>query len=100
MLGVHAAKGAGTMGSFAYAVTLAVGLALGAAVGHLARPRTPHRKPTHAQVCGDLKLIHDLEKADSKAADKSGDKAGAAEHAKNAEFTKDWANRGGCSWAA
>ena len=42
-------------------------------------------------------LIHDLEVADSKAASRKGDSAAAAEHAKNADYTKDWANKGGCS---
>lgn len=87
--------------SLSYVVTFLAGLAFGAALGTIAKPIKPKgKKPTRGQVCGDLKLIHDLEVADSKAADRKGDSKGAAEHAKNADFTKGWANKGGCSWAS
>ena len=82
-----------------YVLTFLAGLAFGSAAATIARA-WGSKKPTRAQVCGDLKLIHDSEVADSKAADRKGDSEGAAEHAGNADFTKDWANKGGCSWAS
>ena len=85
--------------AFSYAVTLAVGLVLGVVLGTVARRKRPFRQPSHAQVCGDLKLIHDLQKEDQRAAEKRGDKAAAAEAKENADFTREWAGRGGCSWA-
>jgi hypothetical protein len=83
-----------------YVLTFLAGLTLGAAVGTIAKPKGSKKKPSRSEVCGDLKLIHDLEVADSKAADRKGNSGAAAEHAKNADFTKDWANKGGCSWAS
>jgi hypothetical protein len=84
--------------AFSYLVALVVGVALGAAVV-IARPRQP-LKPSRAKVCGDLKLIRDGALADAKAADKRGDKAAADKSRADAAYTKDWANRGGCSWAS
>jgi hypothetical protein len=83
-----------------YMLTFLAGFAFGSAAGTIARPKGKGKKPSRAQVCGDLKLIHDSEVADSKAADRKGDSNAAAEHAGNADFTKDWANKGGCSWAS
>ena len=35
-----------------------------------------------------------------KEAKRKGDSKAAAEHADNADFTKEWANKGGCRWAS
>jgi hypothetical protein len=87
------------MGSaFSYLLTLVVGVTLGAAVV-TARPRQP-QKPSRAKVCGDLKLIRDGALTDAKAVDKRGDTAAADKSRADASYTKDWANRGGCSWAS
>jgi hypothetical protein len=73
---------------------LIVGFALGSAVGGVAR------KPSKAQVCHDLKLIRDGERADAKAAfDRQDDKAG-VEHNNNAIFTEQGAKAMGCAWAS
>jgi hypothetical protein len=96
---VFTERKAGEMGKpLSYVLTFLAGLAFGAVAGTIAKPKG--KKPSHAKVCGDLKLIHDLEVADSKAASRKADSAAAAEHAKNADYTKDWANKGGCSWAS
>jgi hypothetical protein len=79
---------------------LIVGFALGALTTVVARPKPKHQQPSKAQVCGDLKLIRDLERADAKREfDKGNDKAG-KEHSDNANYTEKWAKAGGCAWAS
>jgi hypothetical protein len=86
--------------SLSYVLTFLVGLAFGsAAAGTIAKGRGS-KKPTHAKVCGDLKLIHDQALEESTEAFEKGKINAAEKHEADAKYTKDWAHKGGCSWAS